>query len=202
MTEAGWLDAERTELATERILDAAAEVFHVRGVAKAGMEDVARAAGCSRATIYRYFDDRDALRRAFVHRETRRIGALVVASITSIEDPAARVVEGVMQAVAEVRARPALHAWFASGNVEVTAGMVQSSPVIHGLAASLVGGNGEEAGYRAIWLVRTVVSLLQVPGRDLSEERALLVRFVGPVLSSGKRSPRRALSPSPRQPLR
>jgi AcrR family transcriptional regulator len=153
----------------------------------------------SRATVYRYFEDRDALRVAFVHRETRRIAALVASKIASIDDPAARVVEGIMQSVAEVRARPALHAWFASGNAEVTAELVRASSVIHGLAAGLVGGERAEASYRALWLVRTVVSLLQAPGRDRREERALLDRFVGPVLADRNGSPGRAESPPPRR---
>lgn len=199
MSQTGWLETQRAELGAERILDAAAEVFQARGVAKAGMEDVARAAGCSRATIYRYFEDRDALRIAFVHRETRRIAALVAATIAPIDDPAARVVEGIIQSLAEVRARPVLHAWFASGNAEVTAELVRSSSVIHGLAAGLVGGAGTDATFRAVWLVRTVVSLLQTPGRDAEEERALLERFVGPVLADGPPSPKRVGSPSPRR---
>ena len=205
MSEAGWLEAERAELAVDRILDAAAAVFQEHGVGKAGMEDVARAAGCSRATVYRYFEDRKALRTAFVHRETRRIAGVVASKIAAIDDPAARIVEGVMQSVAEVRARPALHAWFASRNAEVTAAHVRSSSVIHGLAAGLVGGDGgdgrdgTEESYRALWLVRTIVSLLQTPGRDEGEERALLERFVGPVLADGRRSPGRAGSPSPRR---
>lgn len=32
------------------------------------MADVARAAGCSRATLYRYFADRDELRLAYMDR--------------------------------------------------------------------------------------------------------------------------------------
>ena len=51
-----WLSAERTEVGGDRILNAAAELFVERGIGRPGMEEVARAAGCSRATVYRYFD--------------------------------------------------------------------------------------------------------------------------------------------------
>jgi len=41
----------------DRILDAAGELFAARGVSAVEMTDIARAAGCSRATLYRYFED-------------------------------------------------------------------------------------------------------------------------------------------------
>ena len=42
-------------------------------IGRPGMGDIARAAGCSRATVYRYFDNKQALLRAFVHREARDV---------------------------------------------------------------------------------------------------------------------------------
>ncbi len=77
MTTTQWLRAEHASLAAEQILDAAGALFAEHGVAAVAMADVATAAGCSRATLYRYFDSRDALRSAYVHREARRIGAEV-----------------------------------------------------------------------------------------------------------------------------
>ena len=38
--------------------------------ATVGMNEIAKAAGCSRATLYRYFENREALHTAYVHRET------------------------------------------------------------------------------------------------------------------------------------
>lgn len=152
-----------------RILDAAAGLFAERGVAAVGMGEVARAAGCSRATLYRYFPDRHALHVAFVHREARRIGSLVPAG-----DPA----EAVLAAVREVRARPELLAWFGAADAATTAELAQSSEVIAGLGLAAA---GDEPAAR--WLVRVIVSLLIVPGRDDAEERAIVERFVVPVLA-------------------
>ena len=87
MSSRSWLQDQRAELASERILDAAAELFFRQGIAETSMDDVARAAGCSRATVYRYFDDREALRIAFVHRETRRIGTAVGAAVAASPTP-------------------------------------------------------------------------------------------------------------------
>ncbi len=81
-----WLAADRTDLAADRILDAAAALFSEKGVATVGMADVAKAAGCSRATLYRYFENRRALQYAVVNRESRRIGAAVVADVKDVHE--------------------------------------------------------------------------------------------------------------------
>jgi len=154
----------------EQILDAAAHLFAERGVHAVGMGEVARAAGCSRATLYRYFPDRRALHVAFVHREARRIGALV---------PRDDLAEAVLAAVREVRARPELLAWFSATDAGTTAALAQSSEVVEALGLSLVGDPDA-----ARWLVRVIVSLLIVPGRDQAEERALVERFVVPVIAA------------------
>lgn len=151
-----------------RILDAAAELFVRDGVNAVGMGEIARAAGCSRATLYRYFEDRHALHLAFVHREARRIGALVAAETDSLGD-------AVLAAVRHVREAPELLAWFGAADAATTAELAQSSEVIEalGLAAA-----GDETTAR--WLVRVIVSLLIVPGRDEAEERTMIERYVVP----------------------
>jgi AcrR family transcriptional regulator len=68
-----WLAGQRTEAACDRILEAAAELFADRGVEAVAMFDIARAAGCSRATLYRYYPSREALHTAYVHRHARAV---------------------------------------------------------------------------------------------------------------------------------
>ena len=97
---ATWLGAAREELATTRILDAAGELFARDGVAPVGMAEVAEAAGCSRATLYRYFPKRDALRGAFVRREARRLGDELARKVAQTADPAKRFEAAVLGAVA------------------------------------------------------------------------------------------------------
>ena len=72
-----WLAARRNEVAADRILDAAEELYTQRDQASIGMNEIARAAGCSRATLYRYFENREALQTAYVHRETHRLGRAI-----------------------------------------------------------------------------------------------------------------------------
>lgn len=178
-----WLADDRTRLATDRILDAAGELFTERGPAAVSMGDVARAAGCSRATLYRYFSDRRELQLAYVHREARRIGAAVSRETASVEDPEARLVAAVAMALREVRDTPLLASWFGTDGAGVTADLVASSEVLQHLGLDLV-----EDPLAARWLLRVVVSLLMVPGADEAEERALVERFVAPLASEGSRA--------------
>ncbi len=183
MTTTGWLRAERASLAAEQILDAAGVLFARHGVAAVAMADVASAAGCSRATLYRYFDSRDALRIAYVHREARRIGAEVAAWVVGIDDPRRRLVEAMTGALALVRGDLALAPWFTEGDAGSTARLAQSSEVIEALVASFLGeGADPTMRRRARWVVRVLVSLLADPGADGDDERAMLEEFVAPVV--------------------
>ncbi|MEZ5239934.1 MAG: helix-turn-helix domain-containing protein [Microthrixaceae bacterium] len=118
MSSEPWLGDARAELAADRILDAAGALFAERGVQGAAMSEVATAAGCSRATLYRYFDGRDALRTAFVHREARRIGARVVEEVSSITDPLEMLDEAMRASLRAVREDPTLVAWFTCATLE------------------------------------------------------------------------------------
>jgi AcrR family transcriptional regulator len=175
-----WLADERGRLAAERILDAAGELFVERGVGAVGMGEIATAAGCSRATLYRYFADRDELHTAFIHREARRVGAEVAAAVAGIDDPARLVTEAVLDAVRRVRETPTLAAWFAEGDAARTATLAQSSAVIEALGTTFVDDPDD-----ARWLVRMILSLLTVPGRDEADERATVDRYVAPRVTSG-----------------
>ncbi|MFF0531855.1 TetR/AcrR family transcriptional regulator [Nocardia amikacinitolerans] len=180
-----WLAEQRTELAAQRILDAAARLFAERGVADTQMADIAKAAGCSRATVYRYFENRHAVRLAFVHREARRVGAAVVAEVDGIADPGERIVTAMLTAVRAVRAEPLLIAWFRPADAGLAVEIGQSSRVIEALAAAFLPDSihGDRARL-ARWLTRLIVSLLTVPGVDDSDERAMLEHFVAPLFAS------------------
>jgi AcrR family transcriptional regulator len=57
--EPGWRAARRA-----RMVAAALEVFRTRSLERASTDDIARAAGIGKATLYRYFDSKEALVRA------------------------------------------------------------------------------------------------------------------------------------------
>ena len=173
-----WLEAERTELAAERILDAAGALFVERGVDRPGMDEVARAAGCSRATLYRYFENRQALIYAFAHREARLITKQVAQVATDVSDPRRRVVEIVLACLAAVRERPHLAAWYA-GDSTLLREVLHDSPVIRGVAQSYLASDADATDPDlAGWILRIILSFLTSPGDDEETERRLLERFL------------------------
>jgi AcrR family transcriptional regulator len=72
--------AGTTAAARERILAATLVTLARYGVAKTTLEDVAKEAGCARATVYRYFGGKAQLLGAAVEHESVRILAAIDAS--------------------------------------------------------------------------------------------------------------------------
>jgi AcrR family transcriptional regulator len=181
-----WLAERRTEVAADRILDAAEELFTRHDPGSVGMNEIAKAAGCSRATLYRYFENREALRTAYVARETHRLSESIDDHIIGIEDPRERLVAGIVTTLRLVRESPALSAWFATTAPPLGAELAEQSDVITALATAFVTSLGDDhpatvAG-RGRWLVRAITSLLIFPGHDEADERAMLTEFVAPVV--------------------
>lgn len=184
-----WLSARRSEVAADHILDAADALFTQQDAATVGMHEIATAAGCSRATLYRYFENRDALYTAYVHREARRLYEEVSEQVAAVKDPTQRLIEGVITALNAVRDSPALSSWFATAQRPIGGEMADHSEVIRalveGFVGSLAGGAtqaDDEVGRRARWLVRVMVSLLVFPGGDETDERTMLAEFVAPLV--------------------
>ena len=181
-----WLAARRTEVAADRILDAANDLFARQDAATVGMNEIAAAAGCSRATLYRYFENRDALYTAYVHRESYRQYREMTEQIMSVTDPAERLIEGMMTSLRNVRESPALASWFATTHRPIGAEMAEKSEVIKALTeafvVSLAPDDPDVVERRARWLVRVMTSLLIFPGRDEADERAMIEEFVMPIV--------------------
>lgn len=184
-----WGRRDQSDLAVEELLDAAGELFAEHGIAASSMADVARAAGCSRATVYRYFANRDELRLAYVNREAVRVARAVGATVAGIDDPSERLAAAVLGSVDQVRRTPTLAAWFSTEEQGIASQLASSSDVVDALAAGLLGDEEHRAEERraeehraaARWLVRVIVSLLSAPA-DPDEERALVERFVVPAV--------------------
>jgi AcrR family transcriptional regulator len=179
-----WLSERRGDVAAEKILDAAERLFVHHDAATVGMNEIAKAAGCSRATLYRYFENRDALHTAYVHRETYRVFGELGQRISSIVDRRERLLEGVLIALRSVRESPALSSWFASTQRPIGGEMAERSDVIRALTESFLASLGiNDVERRARWLIRVMISLLIFPGRDDAEEREMLEQFVLPLLT-------------------
>jgi AcrR family transcriptional regulator len=183
-----WLATSRSEAAADKILDAAAELFATRDAATVGMNEIATAAGCSRATLYRYFENREALHTAFVNREAYRLHHELVDHIRGLQDPGERLIAGVTTALRMVRNSPALVSWFATTQPPIGGEMARQSEVIKAVTAAFLNSLGPDdpavVERRARWLVRVITSMLVFPGTDEADEKQMLQEFVLPVVVS------------------
>lgn len=182
-----WLGTHRSEAAADRILDAAEQLYTQRDSDSIGMNEIARAAGCSRATLYRYFENRETLRTAYIHRETHRLGRKIIARTGGIEDPRERLIASILVTLEMVRESPALASWFATTRPPVGGELAGQSDVIAALAVAFLQSLGPSdpavIERRGRWMVRVIVSLLTYPGRDEDEERAMIEEFVVPIVT-------------------
>ena len=172
-------------VAVDAILDAAGRAFERHGVGAATMIDIAAEAGCSRATLYRYFPNRDAVREAFVHRGTLQMAAAMARRRDDATDSAA---DRVLAGIAAVRANPSLAVWFEPENIAVPLQVSQSSEFLHALAVALLDGperpsaDAESLQLRGEWLLRSIISLLAMPSADVESERAMVNDVLIPAL--------------------
>lgn len=197
MAGRAWLSDQRGELAAEKILDAAEKLFAEHDPGSVGMNEIARAAGCSRATLYRYFDSRDALYTAYVHRWANTLYHELTGRLAGIDDPAQRLVTGITASLALVRGNPALASWFAETGPPIGAAMAERSDVITAMVTTFLStlGDDDAVQQRARWVVRVMTSMLSFPGRDADDERTMLTQFVVPVVTPSGVAAFRAISP-------
>lgn len=175
----------RREVVQDGILAIAEQVFEELG-AEASMSDIAAAVGCSRATLYRYFDGRTQLQLAYVERVARRIGAEVAAGVAHLADPGERLTSSILAALHRVRRDRALAVWFVPRGAGVTTELALSSELIEKAAGAFLGPGTPDNQLAARWVIRVIVSLLTVPGESDEQERAMISQFVTPgVISTG-----------------
>ena len=65
------------------MLDTAARLFYARGVHEVGMDELVRATGLGKATVYRLYPTKDALVAAYLRRLAAVIGAALEKEITA-----------------------------------------------------------------------------------------------------------------------
>ncbi len=117
----------------ERVLAAADGCFQRFGIAKTTMEDVARAAGISRATLYRYFADRESLLTESVRRRARlnmKTARTYFSRQATIED---KIAGGITRNVRQGQRDPLVRLLVSPGEMALAAKVLERS----GLASEL-----------------------------------------------------------------
>lgn len=191
---------EDPDSARDRLVDAAEECFARFGVAKTTVEDVASAAGVSRATIYRCFDGgRDELILAVLMREAGKFLGRLDRRLDRQRSFADALVEGVVYTLREIRAEPQLALLFApesAGHTGSIAGASEAlfratteflTPVLE--TAQQNGDMRQDVGIAdaAEWVLRTILSMLTVTGpvrRSEARLRQYLHAFLVPALAA------------------
>ena len=99
-------DDTKSKPVGERLLDAAEVCLAQFGPQKTSMEDVARAAGMSRATVYRYFENRDALLLGVASRQASNLSAGAIRYLAQFDTISDWLVEGLLFTLREIPKRP------------------------------------------------------------------------------------------------
>lgn len=186
-----------TSSARERLVDAAEACFQRYGVVKTTVEDVAAAAKVSRATVYRYFADRDELILGVLLRKAGRFLDHLTAEIEREPRFDRAVVNGVLFTVDAVRRDENLALLFAPEAVGITTSIAGASEAMFKLTTSFLRPFFEAAraagqlrseidlDEAAEWTLRAVLSLLTVQGpveRSAAAQKRFLSTFLVPAL--------------------
>ena len=204
MTKLRWGDdaPADTTAARERLLDSAEACIERFGLSKTTVEDIARDAKVSRATIYRYFDNRDELILAVVLRSLGRSGQGDMSDFFVDADTPERfgssLVEAMTALLDRLRHDPKLEILLNRDTGGVSATISGASEALFELVLDdwrplMTAAQGAglirpdlEVDELSEWLLRALLSLLTVEGPRLhtpEDERRLLATYLVPALS-------------------
>ena len=166
------------------------------GLAKTTIDDIAREAGCSRATLYRYFDGKPEIVRSAVVAEHERIAGIVVDAGRAAPTFADAVVGAVVAGARELRGHDALQ-FLLAHEPEAVLGHLAFGP---GDRVLIAAGDAiapafdrwltpDDATRAGDWLARVVRSYVLMPHppidfTDPTTARAFLEQLVIPGLES------------------
>src|SRR5690606_14297248 len=180
---------------TDRILEAASALMADEGVDALRLERVARLAGCSRSSLYRYFDTKDALIIAVLRKRVDQMAARIRIQLEGFTHPADKIVQGVVRAVELALSDRQFSVLFSAPNSPTVMRIAASAlpELITPVVDSILPEEGEESWFpesvpvaeAARWLVTVVVGLVTFDAERAMDRDALvqhLERFLVPSL--------------------
>lgn len=147
----------------QRILDAAIECVKQWGIDKTNLNDIAKQAGVTRPTVYRYFASRDEVLTAALLQSGFALAQRMLNQIDRYPDPADRFVEMVLYALGEFPNEPYL--------AVITRGDLTSYVSEDAL-------NNAEGWALSLDLTRQILNDLVIPESDLEEMTEMTVRVI------------------------
>ena len=125
--------SENAEVARGQILKAAESMFQRYGLTKTTMDDIAKEAGVSRPTVYRYFGDRDTLITALIELRSRRLFDKARAFLRERTTFAEQIVDGLIFLVDRGRHDPIVRLIVSPEHMDMATALIGST----GLAVRL-----------------------------------------------------------------
>jgi len=178
------------------LLEVAASRFVEDGMRATTMESIARGAGAGKATLYRYFSDKDAVVEALLVREIERLERRMQRSMEPAGDSAARVEAGFLAALGFLVEHPLL----ARGRGDDPAALLERITATDGghverllrpfadvVAGGVASGEFRNVDPRAAAeiAVRLLLSYVAFPPMDLRVEDDVQARTLARALSEG-----------------
>lgn len=194
-------EVDATEEITARILQAASDLFARRGVQRPTMEEVARAAGYSRITVYRRFAAKDALIEEVIRWEFRQYFQQFTEDVKAAATVEERVVVGFVSSLKSMRANSVIGGILAADPSMAVPSVIGEHGSTLGIVSRFLAGrlrHEQEAGQVdpnldvdlvAEMMARISASFLVTPSRvvDLDDDAQLaeIARdFLVPMLST------------------
>ncbi|MEV5835900.1 helix-turn-helix domain-containing protein [Nocardia sp. NPDC052112] len=125
------------EEARGQILEAAQKTFLHFGVAKTTMDDIAKASGVSRPTIYRYFRDRDTLIAELIRLRARKLFVRGTKFVLEREKFRDQLVEGLIFLVDHGRKDPLIRLIVSPEHMDLAAAVIGTSQLASNLTLEM-----------------------------------------------------------------
>ncbi len=180
---------------SERILAGALSCFQEVGIQRTSMDDIARAAGISRITVFRRFDTKDQLVQIVVLRVLDEVNAVIRAAFLAEKNLEKALTAALMASLRQMRDHPLFAKVIRTEPESLVATLTTDGASVIALFRSAVGdwlgatGGGplsdQDAEFVAETLTRLGISLIltpdgSIPIDDDKRMRAYLARYVVP----------------------
>ena len=179
----------KTAPVRERLLDAAEGCLEQFGPQKTSMEDVARAASMSRATVYRYFENRDALLLGVASRQATSLAAEAINYLARFNTISDWLVEGLLFTLREIPNRPVFASLVTSLDSRASGSLFLGSTGLVEIGINVLRpmfANAKEQGLLrddvdpemlVEWLLRVLWTYLNAPSQVATDEEGMRKLF-------------------------
>ncbi len=182
----------------QRVLEAAIACVKQWGIDKTSLLDIARQAGVTRPTVYRYFASREDVLSAALLQSAAGMAQRLVAHLDGLDDPAERFVQAILFLLDDVPKEPQLSvmtlssfATYVSEDALINAEGFDLSLLL--MKQILIGVDMAEDEWREVTeaTIRMLLSLLNMAGpvkRDADDMRGFIVRRLLPMMGLALKS--------------